>query len=1356
MLTKSTYTITKTNVTDQYVDFELDFTEIDRVSFSFWYRIGESGRWHDDVTVECTEPATVTKNVLSNVSLSIGTCHLRWYYILDNVGYNESVRVEIRPEPCLELYTEQASITGVYDVDTYGLSDVSIVSGKRYSGDVRITGNSLYYQNTLVSSALSSPSYVCVFSVLGSTRMLVADTGNSRLVEFDTAGTLISQYVPGSFAPVYCAYNNQNGNVLFVNSTGSNVGEIYWKVVATGLPSPSIGTSVWSYNTDFPSNPLTAPVACTYGYGNDIVITDGSIIKVDRDATVRTVYSSFVYKREVGTEVQNTYTPNSFGVAFETDIDKFVMFEAQGQQLNYSNSPNTHVVYNRSLHSDAVIPCHGGLENDLFRSIVPNLISTDVSMTVRLLNSAELSENVKKAYIAFGRDVPVLDGIADEIARGDVLRDKPLWGVLEGYNRGRGAQTLVCLTGQEISVNVPYDGVRIGYRRCLGGIEAVYVNEEVAVSLVDVFTGDVTSYQSAVTLEADLSFSVNIPEATQTSYDRSLIYGSHGLYLLKVTVLESYFSDNNFVTSVYDPKEFNFFVPIASFWWRQVFKDIQIGQSPVYDYGFDLNDYFESQASFFNLWTVYPGFQRVVGTTTLSLTTPQKQKILSDNALALLSFYTGMSPGDSPLSSVFGLEPSLYVAPEATPNTNLHRTDLTDYRVTADLPGLNAAYQATNVFQCYPGVGPISTQYVRDMIPLLFVDSGYFSNRWGENGLVLVPSLGSNVNVDMTIPNGRVSLDFSIDDFGLKVDSISIHGKYVNSDLVRPGDPYITVKFTTTSIGIASLKIGVCVDNSAYSVFEDATGLLRQYTFCTPSTIADDSMVQAFVELVDSDGRGFVAYASKKVFKPTRVTSLNNLFLSIDRTGKRLVLSYDLLARYGFIPYDVDFLISKGLGLVSVADLCSGDIGQVFSGLGKVIVFNYGEELTATEQLERLIMRLTFTAKIASDTTYSDTMNFSVRMIDLWDWPIEEEVAVFLTSDDILERPARRIATEHVYNPDEFMLSTLVFETDRSPYTFSSSSSCSSSSSSSLVSDSCSSHCSDSSSQSHSSMSSISFSSASQSSASQSSVSQSSGSSGSNSSVSQSSVSQSSVSQSSVSQSSAENPFPGPGWYCFQVTYWSGVGCSGSIINTGDFCGYVSDAITYHSYQGVCFGSQSYVLTGPFLTNVDCLSMEPCGSSSSQSLSSDSSNSSASYASGYPGPGWYCVGNVFYSDEVCGTVSNEAGKYSYPIFSQEGWDERHIGECLVTSPGVSEQKVAEGPYEDDSHCYPGWICVHIYVGTTSACDGWLGVPFCVNSTFDLSIWHNDCREESPGIFRRFELITDPADTPEDCAIICIG
>lgn len=1045
MLKKTTYTIAKKNVTDQYIDFELEFTDTDYVSFSFVYRIGATGDWYHDAIIECTQIATVSGNILSNVSLSSGKCQIRWFYTLSDVEYNDQIEVQIRPEPFVKAYASQGDYSEKILLDTNGISSLDVLYGERHSDGVYLVGTTLYYNGAVVSSVFSNPSHIDVFYIDELIHILIIDTGFDKIMEFKTDGTLVSEFSVSNLE--YATYDNVTGRVLVV--AGTDVYEIEWTDVLTGLSSVDIGVSVWSYTTDFPLDPLSSPISATYGYSNNVVIVDGgNVIVVDRDSVSLTEYDGFVFRKSTGSEVDNTYTPFNINVAFEIDDGKLIVFESSGQQLSYSNTPANNVAYDRALRENSSSQHHSALENCVYVPVVPSLLDS-VNVTIKCLNSTELRESVQIAYLNTGRTTPILQDIDSDVARGDVLRDKPFWGVEEAYNRGSGIQTLVCFVGQTFNVSIPYNGERVGYKKHEDGIDAVYVMETISVDLIDTFSGSVTSCQSEHVLDEDLDFSITIPFADSDTYSRSISYGAHNLFLLKINVQESYYEDNDFETSVYIPRTYSFFVPVYAYWWRQILKEIQASQSPVNNFSFVLEDYSETPSMFFSTWTDYPDFRRTVGDVTLTLTSAQKEKIIFDNAFGLLSFYTGMSPGDSPMGHTFGLDPASYVIPKNDISTNLHHTDLNTYEADSGLPGLNAAYQSFNVFPSYPGAGYSSTQFVKDPIPVLFTDGEYFSGEWGENGMILLPSIDNLNNVDITVPLGRVSTTFYIDEPDLCVDSIMIRGKYINSERIRAGDPYVTVGFTTSSSGIQSCKVGASVDDSPFVTFEDPSGDMRQYTFVTPASIAVDSIVEAFVELVDSYSHNFVFYAVKKVFERYRSTSINNLFISIDRTGKRLLVDYDLFSRYGFAPYNMDLLIDVGDGFESVSTACYGDIGNILSGISKRIIFNYGEELTAEEQITRLSMKLLFTSLVSEDTSHDREMNFSVRMVDLWDYPIDEELAVFVTSDSNTDRPTKRVSTTKIYDPDDIFRSTLIFDPSSVAYEFSSSSSSMSSSSSS-------------------------------------------------------------------------------------------------------------------------------------------------------------------------------------------------------------------------------------------------------------------------------------------------------------------
>lgn len=1039
MLQRVTYSVERKRTNAQYVEFELSFSDISEASFYFYYRKNGVGRWFNDAILRSDEVCEISSNLVNNIQLDQGKCRIRWIYPMNKVDFHDSVEIEIRPEAIVKsiVYSGQKSYVSSFNI--FGLNDVNIMTEKRFCEDVYVHEDEVYYNSQLLLSGTSSVLSVFKYSVSSQYRFIICDSGNGRIVDVLQDGT--QQITVGSIHPVFCEYDSSTGYVLYADALEKDIKEIKWNL-SSGTPDPSAGDVVWSYNSNFPSHPLSNPTSCSYGSSNKVVIVDTSVMVVDRDKHLRNVISQFNYKRDKEEEVDNQYSPNGISSAYEIDDGRLVVFESSGSALDYL--PKTsHVTYNRSLYLDSSFPIHSAFYNDVFCPLAP-VIGDDINVTLTVLNSRLLKSNMVNANVSSGQKVPIFDYIEEAKARGDVIGDVPFWGVRETYNSDTGMQTLVALTGQTANFSMPFNNRKVGYVSDTDGISPIYVSESISVNMIDAMTGVAMSCCEVADFIADQTFSFSFPDASQESHERSQLFGFHGLYLLNIVVNESYYENNKFETQVLPAKRLSFFVPIVTFWWRQVMKEIRISGSPVTS-DFVLEDYSETPERFFDDHTVYPSYYRSVAGTALSIDSRQKKKIIYDNSFALLGYYVGFLLGDGSMSRVFGFNPDRYVSPK-NDITTLQRRTLETFTADNRLAGLDAYYTSNNIFDDNPGEISSNTQRLTDFFGIIFSNMSSFSSIWGQNGYAWQPFPGSHCSSIIYAPNERKRLSFTLDLPNLIVDSITMYGRYIGDPHVRPGDPNVIVSFTTNS-SPSEVTISLAIDGGPYVTYTDPTGSVREYKFKVQQTISSDSMIDAMVELVDSDGVRYAYYATQKAYNDTRVTSINNVLLSMDRTGKRLLIKFDFHAKYDFLPYNVKVSMISGL-ITDITDICQGDLYNIFSGESKQIILNYGEEYSEIAQKERRMIGLTFEPIGHTETEYQYLFSISFRSQDIWDHNIKEETAVFVVGDEETRNANKIVSTDHVYTNDSFLYGTLIFTDMVVPFNISSSS-CSSSSSSS-------------------------------------------------------------------------------------------------------------------------------------------------------------------------------------------------------------------------------------------------------------------------------------------------------------------
>ena len=1016
MFAKYQYNLTSTQVTDTYIDFTVSTSGVSKISLSFFYRLVNTGEWRADATLTSLNPNRIVGNKIVGIELEDGECVFRWHYILNGIKYSDDIQVEVRPEPTFYVTAGAGDDSLEFALTSYGPGTLTRREGRGYFYNIGLKGNSLLYNGFEIFTELSNPSYAESFPFWGIQRMLVADNGNHRIVEVNEYGNLVKQYSPGaSFEPIYCTYNRQTGRVLIVDETGPNAFEIYWNNVSTGLPHPSFGTKTWDYNTTFPAYPLPSLTSATYGAdsGTFILTNAAQVVKVN--GSTRVVKDSYVFKRTSGDDSTNIYTPSDLAVAFEYFTDKFVIVEKAQATLPYSSLESSHITFNRTLGENANFPIHKALYNDIFYPIKPEVSTETANIILTILNNQELKSSNQTAYENTDRTVPLFDGLSDDRSRGDIHSDIPQWGAREGYNVAKGIQTMVCMTGQQINVSIPYGGLRVGHSQTSVGLSPVFVQEQLSVSLIAVSTGQTVVFDTGSVFDSDVSFDFTIPRATPESYARAQAQGYHELYYLKVVSAESYYDTDQFETKVSEDRDITTYIPIYAFWWRQVLKEIDIGESPVNDFNFPLEDYAETPAQFFDYYTVYPSFRKTVGTTVVDPEAEQKTKIILDNAFALLSYYNGLCPGGAALSNLFGFDAAAYDKERSESINNLFRVDENPPDHSPTLPGLDADYQRVNVFADTPS-GATSSQILKDFQRVLFVDEDNFSDDYGENGIVTIPATGDTIAAKLDVPDGNERLYISIDEDGLTVDSINISGEYSNTEGVRAGDRNITVSFTTSSAGIDEVIFGLSIDGSPMVVYRDIGGTLREYTFGAETTITSNSVVTGMILLKDSNGRSFTFYANENAFKESPVTTFNNVSVTVDRVGKSFSVFYDFYGKYDIIPYNVDLLAFLEGENFDVTSNVNGDIGAVFSGTDKRIVVSYGEILTEEEQRKEITATLSFVPVDSSEPVENYTFSFFLRAPDLWDDHVEEEGSLVIsTVTDEIQPKIRATASIHDY-----------------------------------------------------------------------------------------------------------------------------------------------------------------------------------------------------------------------------------------------------------------------------------------------------------------------------------------------------
>jgi hypothetical protein len=956
------YTVTKTLVTDEYIDFLVE-SDATNLNYSFFYRNIEDGRFFDDAVLLVENADRVDDNVIFGAPSEFS---VRWYYASNDVVNSDLVEIEFRPHPKINLYGNTHGQQYVINTDGGFFSYEALsADGNVYDDLISLSGTSLFYNGTEIRSDLSSPSYASSFLFNDNLRVLVADTGNGRVLEVDSVGTTIN--VQSVSEPVFCHYDPSSGSVFVTDSDDLNVLEIAWKDVDTPLEtSASFGTSLWNYNTAFPLNPLTSPRSATKSFDKNLVFIcdDNSLIKIDRDLFERTAYGSFRFDNFTGDVIDNSFSPSNTVAYYDVGSDTEFSFQSSSSLLPFSAS--NHEALNRSLGKSSPVNKPRGLWNDFYYPVLPALPEV-TNLTFDVLNKRDL--NTIGDYWFFEK-------ASEDQLRGD-LSKTPVWGCVESHNESLGTQTLVCMTGMSLNCKMRFGGLKRGFARSGSDVAPVYVREFVRATLLNTSEGGDYEVLPFTELNGDVSFSFKAPEANEDSYARSQQYGAHYVLDLVLEVSEYYYDSDSFDNEVAERKTRSYHVPVYVFWWRQVFKEIDVAYNPVVQ-DFDLFDYGEKPEAFYER-TKFPSFSRVVGTETLSLSPFQKRVVIYDNAIGLLSFYVGFASGESPRSNLFSLNPVAYE--EARSNDDiLHKRSFEGYTASQSrLFGLNADYQNSNIIDDDLGVGSGNTATLRDFPSLLFVKNGSLTDSFGDGGLLVNPALLNINSAKISLPNGSVRQEIEFDGVDCVVDDIVIASGSVNSNDLNAGETNLVVRFTTDD-SPSEVSIAISIDGSPYSVVNDDTGAMREYVFAVDALTAGQFVD---VVIVLGNGTNSIAYSKmERVITTSKTSAIGNLRVSRNKIGKTLKVSYDLLADRDYLPLNVSVAILSNGSPISVSDYLFGDLGYLLPGVDKRFWFNYGQYLTSSQIRSKITVNFTISSVDDSSVVGTDSISFFIEPVD--------------------------------------------------------------------------------------------------------------------------------------------------------------------------------------------------------------------------------------------------------------------------------------------------------------------------------------------------------------------------------------
>ena len=963
----------------EYVDIAVSTEADGRYGFIFMYRKESESEWRSDAVVSCSSAKRVKRNSVEGVE---GDCTVRWHFAENGLYAFDRMVVQVRPEAGFEVRSASGSGCLVsHFVDGIGIYDISSDAAPAAIADGSVTWN-----GDIIYSGAGDESRLMTFDWDGETRILLADTAG-KVVELKTSGAVVNE-LSGN-VPVFCDYNDEDGSICVAYSDIPDVRAIAWKNAGASLEtSASFGSVNFSYASAIGGS-LSDLKAATFGMTQDMLsIVDGSSIKVvNMSSASETVRSSISFETSQSGVSSATMSLGDLRFAMEYGNGRIAAIAAGGSELVHGDSRLSHEAYQRSLGPSAATPIHRGLFG-----ATANPVSPRGALTLKILNSAAL-RRAAMSELRRGRGASYLGYIGEDQHRAAICGDIPEWG-FEGVSpQTGGTQVLSAMTGQQIRVDVPYTQ-RIGYAVDGDQTTPAFVTERVSVVLRNLSTGTEETVLSPIVLTGDVDFSFSVPDADEDSYASSQISGNHGEYVLEISVEERYYATASLSSQTLPGREYKYYVGLVAYWWRQTLKETQVSESPVSDCGFELENYSQTAAEFFDEWTVFPQFYRTVGGAAVEPTDDQKAVMVFDSAHALLSYSAGTCPGSSPVVPVLATNPASYEPSSDDRVENLARAD-TSAEETRSAPfyGLLADPQSSNVFEDFPASAP-GLQDVRDSARMLFLDGDSFRHDEGPNGMLVLSGATAPSQVQPILLDGSRNLSIELDETDLVVGNIGFYASPSATSPVGQGSYNVVVAFSMFSGSPSGVCIGFSVDGSPVVSYEDPTGAARQFNFGISSPLTASSVLKAVIVLEDADGEEHLYRARESLAERSEESAITGVTLLDDRVGRTLHVVYDVDARYDFVPVTVDVSITfAGSNFIGVF---VGDVGEVFQGAGRKASLSYAElEDESMDSLATVTLSATdpVTGVVVGDTT----VYFYLR-------PPEQPVSPFASVPEFLTR----------------------------------------------------------------------------------------------------------------------------------------------------------------------------------------------------------------------------------------------------------------------------------------------------------------------------------------------------------------
>ena len=933
MSTLSTYTLALTTVSDGRATFLLTPSGGGQYGFSFSYRKTGAVSWSTDASLYAPGAGAIRGNSILGAA---GTLEFWWAFEENGIYDFDAVQARIDPEPVVSVVSSAGVATCTGTADGRGYGGTEFGAADKFEGLAGIdAGGNLTWAGSAIMSGLGANAFLTLGSFLGQTRIFIADPANNRLLETTVAGAVVNTLsMPGT--PIHCDYQVATGNLLYTDSSVGDVVMVAWKDPATyAETSPWFGTMLFGYFSSFASF-IPGVVSATFGATADtlVVVEPGVLRVVGTSPATNAPYAAIQFETGRSSSTTASMPLDNLAWAWELGDGNIVAVRQGGEQIAFSSSTSTHVTYQRSLGPRAAGEIHSGLFGDLFRPVSPR-----ETLAFSLLNEDKIIKSdlqLSKLY----PDETFLSYVPEDQRRGDILAMAPLWGVEGASLEGNGTQALAVVTGQRIPLQFKGPESRVGYTKDGKTFRPVVVKESVAATLQDLTLGLSYPVLADTSVASAGTVTVSIPSATPASYANCLSTGNHGRYILEVTVTERYFSSETSTDEVMPSREHLSATALVSYWWRQALKEIVTPASPVSSYGFALLDFSETEPLFFDGWTRFTSFYRVVGGNPVEPTDEQKTAMVQEAALVLLTFSSGILPGDSPFCKTLCTNPAAYANPAPSQGDISRPSVPAAGEKAVPMPGLDADCQTSNLVADDPAVSG-STQSVKEMAWLLFVNAGSFRDLPWQNGLGALQSAATVRSAYISGLSGVLVQDVDFTSLAYQMNDIEFRGGPAQDRLPAGNDTSAGIYFTLTSGVPSAVQYGLSINGGPFEYYEDSTGLSRSHVFGLASALTATSVIRARIRLQDAGGVWHLFEGRDSIAPRSRQSAIRNIRVYDDRVGKSLSVVYDLEAARPYIPVTVNQIFTVFGGSIPGGLEFYGDVGPVFGGPSKVAVASY-------------------------------------------------------------------------------------------------------------------------------------------------------------------------------------------------------------------------------------------------------------------------------------------------------------------------------------------------------------------------------------------------------------------------------